>query len=283
MAVIFGDEGGDGMIRCRVAILCLLAAAIAGVGGWATGFSGTLGAQMAFLPTITGDVWFDLDWDLDGWGAGMSLECDVLPAFAVSWTGTVDATLGPVDLRATTAIDVVPFGLAGLDLYAGIGLLDLERGEFSAAIDASLLVDLLPAFGTTWSLGADLSYGVVSIWADVDLTVPGLDTTILTGAEVRVLALDLEDGDLTVDLGASTVLLPNVDARFWFDVGLRLGVVTVTAETEFELTPFGLADQRIEASLPFDGLTIAAWFGFTGAGDPTAGIYVTYGFPSSIP
>jgi len=267
------------MVRRRVAILCVLAAAIAGVGGWAADFSGSLGAQMAFLPTIDGDLWLDLDWDMGGWGIEMLSWFDVFPAFGVSWTGTVDATFGPADLRATTAIDVVPFGFSGLDLFAGVDFVDLQRGELSAAIDASLLVDLLPAFGTTWTLGADLSYGIVSVWADADLTVPGFDTTVLAAAEVRVLDLDLEDGELTVDLGASTTVLPGVEAQFWFDVGLRLGVVTVTAETEFELTPFGLADQRIEVRLPFDGLTIAAWFGFAGTGDPTAGIYGTYDFP----
>jgi hypothetical protein len=275
------------MSRWWVAVLCLLAAASVGIAGWAAeaevepegGLSATIGAWADVLPAFGGGVWFDLDWDVGGWGIRTETEIGVFPAFDARWTGTVDTTFGPVDLWAMTAIDVVPFAFAGLDLFAGVGLVDVERSGFALTIDAGLLAEILPAFGTTWTLGVDASYGPVSVWADLDVAIPGFGVTVASGAEVLVLDLDLENGELTIDLGASSVLLPAVDARFWFDVGLRLGTVTVTAETEFELTPFGLADQRIEIELPIDGLSIVAWFGFTGDGDPTAGIRVTYRFP----
>jgi len=216
---------------------------------------------------------------MDGWGLGMLTEVDLLPAFGVRWTGTVDAAVGPVDLRGTTAIDLVPFDIAGLNLLAGIGLLDMAGDGYTATIDASLLTVILPAFGTTLSVDLAASFGAASLWSNVALAVPGFGVTALTGAEVRVLDLELDDGGLTLDLGTSATLLPAIDAQFWFDAGLQLGVVTITAQTEFELMPFGLAEQRIEVEVALDALTIAAWFSFDGTGDLAAGITGTYDFP----
>ena len=270
------------MVRVRVVLLLSLALVAAGfVEATAEdgGLSGTVGAEVAFLPGFSSELWLDLDWQVDGWSFGNLAEILVFPAFGASWTGSVDYTLGPVDLGGTVAIDVYPFAFAGLDFSAGVGLLDVSQGGFAVSADASLLTEILPAFDNTLSLDVDASYGVFSLWVDFDLGVPDFGVDLLIGGEVRVLDLDLEGGGLTADLGASTVVLPGTDAQLWFDMELTLGGIVVTSETDFALTPFGLMEQRFEVEMGSDGITVYAWGSFTGAGDLSAGIGGTYDFP----
>ncbi len=270
------------MVRTKVVLLLFVVVAAVGVGGWAdeeTGLSGAVGAELAFLPAFAGDLWVDLDWNLGGWSLGALTEIGFLPAFTARCTGTVEATLSVFDLRGTAIIDVVPFDFAGLNLFAGVGLLDMSGEGFAVAVDAGAVFEILPALDAGLSLDIDASYGIFTAWGAFDLGIPGFGTTVWAGAEIRALDLELEDGQLTVDLGASTFILPAGDTRLWLDVALRLGIITVTAETDFELNPFGLAQQRIEIEVGFDGLTLYAWGGFTGVGDLTAGVGGTYEFP----
>ena len=197
----------------------------------------------------------------------------------MSWTGSVGYSFGRVDLGGTVAVDVYPFAFAGFDLYADVGLLDVAQDGLELSADAGLASEIYPVFGNTLSLDVDASYGIFSVWSDLDLAVPGFGVSVLFGGEVRVLDLDLDGGSLTADLGASAFVVPAIDAWLWFDVEFGLGGVTVTSETDFALTPFGLTEQRIEIEIGFDGLSIYAWGSFTGAGDLSAGIGATYDFP----
>jgi len=270
------------MVRVRVVLLLSLALVAGGLVEAVAedgGLSGTVGAEAAFLPGFSSELWLDLDWQVDGWSFGALTEVLALPAFGVSWTGSVGYTLGPVDLGGTMMIDVYPFGFVGLDLSAGVGLLDVSQDGFAVSADASLLAEILPAFGSTLSLDVDASYGIFSLWVDFDLGVPGFGVDLLVGGEVRVLDLDLEEGSLTADLGASTFVLPGPDAQLWFDVKLALGGIVVKSETDFALTPFGLMEQRFEIEVGSGGITVYAWGSFTGAGDLSAGIGGTYDFP----
>ena len=270
------------MVRIRGILLLSLALVAAGFVGTVAedgGLSGTVGMEAEFLPGFSTEVWLDLDWDVDGWSFGNLTEVFVFPAFGVSWTGSVDYTVGPVDLGGTVMIDIYPFAFAGLDFTAGVGLLDVSQDGFAVSADASLLTELYPAFSSTLSLDVDVSYGIFSVWVDFDLTVPGFGVDLLIGGEVRVLDLDLEEGGLTADLGASTVVLPGTAAQLWFDMELTLGGIIVKSMTDFALTPFGLTEQRFEVEVGIDGVTIYAWAGFTGGGDLSAGIGGTYDFP----
>jgi uncharacterized membrane protein YtjA (UPF0391 family) len=270
------------MVRVRVVLVLFLVAAAFGFSGLAdasNGLSGTVGVEAMFLPGFSTDVWINLDWNLDGLSFGNLVEISVFPGFAVSWTGTVGYSFGPVDLRGTVMLDVYPFAFAGVDFYAAVGLFDIASDGFEASADASLFSAIYPAFGNTLSLDVDASYGVFSLWSDVDLDIPGFGVSVLVGGEVRVLDLDLGNGGLTVDLGASTFVLPAVDAQMWLDMAITLGAVTVTSETDFTLTPFGLTQQRFEAKIGSNGLSVYVWGSFTGAGDLSAGIGGTYDFP----
>ena len=270
------------MVRRGVVLLLSLVVAAAGFGGWSAedgGLSGTVGVEAAFLPGFSTDVWLDLDWQVDGWSFGSLAEVSVFPGFGVSWTGSVGYSFGRVDLGGTVAVDVYPFAFAGFDLYADVGLLDVAQDGFELSADAGLASEIYPVFGNTLSLDVDASYGIFSVWSDLDVAVPGFGVSVLFGGEVRVLDLDLDGGSLTADLGASAFVVPAIDAWLWFDVEFGLGGVTVTSETDFALTPFGLTEQRIEIEIGFDGLSIYAWGSFTGAGDLSAGIGATYDFP----
>ncbi len=270
------------MVRRGVLLLLSLVVAAAGFGGWAAedgALSGTVGVEAAFLPGFTGDVWLDLDWQVDGWSFGSLAEVSVFPGFGASWTGSVDYSFDQVDLGGTVMVDVYPFAFVGFDLYAGVGLLDVAQDGFELSADAGLLSEIYPVFGNTLSLDVDASYGIFSLWGDFDLAVPGFGVSVLLGGEVRVLDLDLDGGSLTADLGASAFVVPAIDAQLWFDVGLGLGGVVVSSETDFALTPFALTEQRFEIEIGFDGFTVYVWGSFTGAGDLSAGIGCTYDFP----
>jgi hypothetical protein len=269
MAIIFKGEG-DSMVRVKVVLLLFLAGAISGFCGLAAesnGLSGTIGAEATFLPEFSTYAWFDLDWDVDGWSIGNLAEITAFPGFAVNWTGN------------TVMVDVYPFAFGGFDVYAEVGLFDIAQGEFEVSADAGLFSEIYPTFGNTLSLDVDASYGIFSLWGEFDLDIPGFGLSVLMGGEARVLDLDLNNGSLTADLGASTFVVPAVDASMWLDVVLTLGGVTVTAETDFTLTPFGLTQQWLEAEIGFDTAAIYVWIEFTGAGDLSAGIGGTYDFP----
>ena len=278
MTVIFTGEG-DLMVRCRVVwLLCLVLL----VAGWLVegdGLSGTVGAEAAFLPGFATDLWVDLDWSGDGWSFGSLAELSVFPAFGVGWTGSVAYDFGMADLGATLGFDIYPFALDAFDLVAGIEWLDMAREGFTFSVDSSLLLAILPVFGSTLSLDIDAAYGVFSVWADFDLGIPGFGTEVVLGAEVHVLDLDLESGSLTADLGGEMDLVPAFDAAIWLDLALVLSNVSVTAETDFSLTPFDLLQQRLELTIEIDSFTCYAWIGFTGAGDMSAGIGGTVDFP----
>jgi len=279
MVVIFKGEG-DTMVRVKVVLLLLLWGVAAGFGGSAAesdGLSGTIGAEAMFLPGFSTDVWLDLDWDVDGFSIGSLTEVTVFPGFTATETLAVGYSFGPVDLRGTVTVDVYPFAFGGFDLYAGVGLIAQDGVAISA--DVSLFSEIYPTFGGTLSLDVDASYGIFSLWGDFDLDIPGFEVSVLIGGEARVFDLDLDNGGLTADLGASTLVVPAVDAQMWLDMVLTLGAVTVTSETGFALTPFGLTEQRFEVEIGFDGLSVYAWGSFTGAGDLSAGIGGTYDFP----
>ncbi|GEM_PF-2362848 len=269
------------MARLKIA---LLLCAVLAVGGWAAesdGLTGTVGTEVMFLPGVATDLWVDLDWNVSGWSIGNLTTLTVFPAFAVSWTGSVGYSFASVDLGGALAIDIYPFAFESLDIHAAIGLLDIEQDTYTLSADASLFSDILPVFGTVLALDIDASYGIFAAWTDFDLGIPGFDVAILFGVEARVLGLDLENGSLTADLGASTALVPAFDAELWLDLGLVLGSVTVTAETAFSLTPFDLLQQEIRASIEFGAFTCYAWIEFTGAGAVSAGIGATYDVPGS--
>ncbi len=264
----------------RVVSLVLLAAVAVGFGGWATeGLSGSVGAEATFLPGFATGVWLDLGWDIDGWSVGSTTWITVLPGFTTTETVTAGYTFGPVDLGGSATIGIYPLDFAGLDVYADVGLFDVDRDGFAVSADASLYSGIYPAFDTTLSLDVDASYGVFSLGADLDLGIPGFGLSVLLSGEVRVLDLVLEDGGLTADLGASAFVVPAGDARLWFNMELGLGAFTVTSETDFTLAPFGLAEQRIEIDIAFDGFSAYAWGSFTGDGDLSAGIGGAYDFP----
>ncbi len=270
------------MVRVRVVLLLFLAGVVVGFGGLAdesNGFSGTVGAEATFLPAFSSDVWLDLDWNVDGFSICSLTEVAVFPGFAVGETMTVGYSFGPADLGAIVMIDVYPFAFGGFDLNAGVGLLDIAQDGVAFSVDVGLYSEIYPTFGSTLSLDVDASYGVFSLWGDFDLGIPGFGVSVLIGGEVRLLDLDLDNGGLTADLGASTFVVPAVDAQMWLDMALTLGAVTVTSETDFDLTPFGLTQQRFEVEIGFDGLSINVWASFTGAGDLSAGIGGTYDFP----
>ena len=270
------------MVQVKVVLLLSLAVVAGGFGGLAAetgGLSGTVGAEAAFLPGFSTDVWLDLDWNVGGFNIGSLTEVTVLPGFNVGETLAVDHSLGPVDLGGTVMIDVYPFAFGGLDFYAGVGLFDVAQGVLAISADATLLSEVYPALNATLSLDVDASYGILSLWADFDLGIPGFGASVLIGGEIRAFDLDLDNGGLTADLGVSAFVVPAVDAWFWFDMALELGAVTVTAQTDFNLTPFGLTEQRFEVEVGFDGLSVYAWGSFTGAGDLSAGIGGTYDFP----
>jgi hypothetical protein len=270
------------MVRVKVVLVLFLAAAAFGFSGLAdasNGLSGTFGAEAMFLPGFSTDVWINLDWNMDGLSIGNRAEISVFPGFAVSWTGTVGYSFGPVDLRGTVMMDVYPFAFTGVEFYAVVGLFDIASDGFEASADASLFSAIYPAFGNTLSLDVDVSYGIFSLWGGLDLDIPSFGVSVLVGGEVRALDLDLNNGGLTVDLGASTLVVPAVDAQMWLDMTFTLGAVTVTSETDFTLTPFGLTQQRFEAKIGSNGLSVYVWGSFTGAGDLSAGIGGTYDFP----
>lgn len=281
MAVIFKGEG-DMMVRVKVVLLLLLAGVVSGFCGLAAesdGLSGTIGAEAAFLPGFSTDVWLDLDWDVDGFSLGALTEIFVFPVFAASETMTACYSFGPFDLGGTVMIGIYPFTFDGFDLHAEVGLLDIAQDGFAVTADAGLYSEIYPTFANTLSLDVDASYGIFSLWSGFDLDVPDFGMSILIGGEIRVLDLDLENGGLTADLGASTFVVPAVDAQMWLDVAFELGAVTVTSETDFTLTPFGLTQQRFEVEIGLDGFSVYAWVSFTGGGDLSAGIGGTYDFP----
>lgn len=281
MAVIFKGEG-DTMVRVRVFLLLLLAVTAVGVGGLAAesnGFSGTIGAEAVFLPDFSTDVWLNLGWSLDGFSFGSLTGVSVFPGFAVSETMTAGYSFGVFDFGGTVAIDVYPFAFGGFDLHAGVGLLDSAQDGFAVSADAALFSAIYPTFGAVLSLDVYASYGIFSLWADFDLDILSLAVDVLLGGEVRLLDLEMDSGGLTADLGASTLVLPAVDAQLWLDMALELGAVSVTSGTDFALTPFGLTQQRFEVEIGLDGLSVHAWVSFNGAGDLSAGIGGTYDFP----
>ena len=270
------------MVRRGVALLSSLAVAAVGLGGWAAeggGLSGTIGVEAALLPRFSTDVWLDLDGRLDGWSFGSLLEVSALPGVGVSWTGSIGTSFGPIDLGGTAEVDVYPFALGGFDLHAEVELLDVSQDGFEMSIGARLFSKVYPVFGNVLSLGVDASYGIFSLWADFDLTLPPFGVSVLLAGEVRLLDLDLEEGSLTADLGSSTFVVPALDAQLWFDVTFEFGDVVVTSETDFVLTPFGLTEQRFEVELGLDGLTIYAWGSLSGGGDLSAGVGGSYSFP----
>jgi len=268
------------MVRNNVVLLFILAVvALGGAAAHAAGLSGTLGVEATFLPGFATDVWLDLAWDVDGWSFGSLLEVAAFPAFAVSWTGTVDYSLGAVDLGGAIGVDIVPFAFALLDLSAGVDLFDVADGAFSALAAASALLTIYPALGVTVALDVDVSYGIFSAWADLDLAIPGFDAGVEVAGEVRVLDLDLDGAGLTADFGASTFLVPGIDAQLWFDVAFVSGAVTMTADTDFDLTPFGLLEQRLEIEIGFDGISAYVWASYTGAGVLSVGAGGTLDFP----
>jgi hypothetical protein len=281
MAIIFKGEG-DTMVRVKVVLLLFLAGVVSGFCGLAAesdGLSGTIGAEAAFLPGFSMDVWLDLDWNVDGFSIGSLTELTVLPGFTAGETITAWYSFGPFDLGGTVMIDVYPFAFGGLDLHAEVGLFDIAQDGVAISAGAGLYSEIYPTFANTLSLDVDASYGIFSLWGDFDLGIPDFGVSALIGGEVRVLDLDLDNGGLTADLGASTFVLPAVDALMWLDVAFTLGAVTVTSETDFTLTPFGLTEQRFEVEIGFDGFSVYVWASFNGAGDLSAGIGGTYDFP----
>jgi hypothetical protein len=281
MAIIFKGEG-DTMVRVKVVLLLFLVGAVSGFCGLAAesdGLSGTIGAEAAFLPGFSADVWLDLDWNVDGFSIESLTEFTVFPALTAIETMTVEYSFGVFDLGGTVMIDVYPFAFVGLDLYAEARLLDIAQDGVTFSADAGLFSEIYPTFGNTLSFDVDASFGIFSLWGDFDLGIPGFGVSVLIGGEVRVLDLDLDNGGLTADLGASTFVLPAVDAQMWLDMAFTLGAVTVTSETDFTLTPFGLTQQWFEVEIGLDGLSVYVWASFTGAGDLSAGIGATYDFP----
>jgi hypothetical protein len=268
------------MVRIGLALLVVLAAV--GFGGLtqeSNGLSGTVGVEAGFLPGFSADVWLELEWVMDGLSIGSTTEVAVLPGFGVSETLTAGYSFAPVDLLGTLTVDVYPFALAGLELSAAVRLLDITQDRLTVSADTTLLSQILPTFTNTLSLDVDASYGIFSLWSDFDLAIPDFVVSVQLGGEARALDLDLNNGSLTADLGASTFIVPAVDAAMWLDVALTLGSVTVTAETDFTLTPFGLSQQWLEVELGIDGFAIYAWIEFTGGGDLSAAIGGSYDFP----
>jgi len=271
------------MTRLKAILLALGVVALIGGGVWAqqaNGLSGTVGIETDVLPAFTTELWVDLDWAVDGWTIGNRLDLDILPEFGASWMGSVDVTFAPVDLGLTAIVDIVPFDVVDLSFDAGIDLFEMTQDGFAASADAGLNVGILPGFDATASLDLDASYGVFSLWGDVDLTIPGFAVTTTVGGEARVLDLDLDDGSLIADLGASSQVIPDVDAQLWFDVAFDLRDLGVTSQTDIGLTPFELTQQRFDVELSVGPVTVYAWLGFDGAGELSGGLGGTYDFPA---
>jgi len=267
------------MVRCRVVVLLLLALGLAGYGGWAADLSGEIGAEATFVPGFTTDLWVDLDWDLDGWSLGSLAEFTFFPGVDLSWTGTVGSSFGWIDVGAILSIDIVPFDFSGFDVYAAVDLFDVERDRFTASAATELTLEIYPPFGATLELDLDAAYGILSAWGGVDLDILAFGLTSWIGAQVRLLDLELENGSLTADLGGWMFLIPLDNARFWLDLALSLGAVTVSAETDFNVVPFGLAQQQIEVEIGMEQLSIYVWESLTGGGDLTVGIGTVYELP----
>lgn len=270
------------MVRIKGLLVLALVAAITGAGGWAAeadGLSGSVGMEAALLPSFATDLWLDLDWNADGFSISSRTDISVLPGFTVSETLTAGLSFGLFDLRTTMGINVYPFGFGVFSVYSGVGLLDIAQDGFSFSVDASLHSEIYPTFGNTLSLDVVAAYGIFSLWADFDLGIPGFGVGVLVSGEIRVLDLDLANGQLTADLGASATFVPAAEGRLWFDMVLSLGEIVVRSDTSFTLAPFGLTEQRFEIEFGFGVLSVYAWGSFTGAGDLSAGIGGTYDFP----
>ena len=281
MAIIFGEEE-DVMVRfTRILVVCLAVLVVGFVASAAEtdGLSGTVGVEAAFLPGFATDLWLELD----GTFGELALESEtvitLVPGFAATEELTVEISFGVFEVGGFLSLTLYPFSFDEWDLYAGIGLLDIAQDGFTASADARLTLGILPAFVATLSLDLDASYGIFTLWSDIDLAIPGFVFTVFLGAEARLLDLDVGEGWLTADLGAQSTVLPALDADLWFDVELTVGRFDIRSETDYVLTPFGLTEQRLELEIGFDGFSIYGWAGFTGAGDLTAGIGGTYDFP----
>ena len=270
------------MVRTKmVVVLCVL---VAGIGLSvpmlaADGVSGTLGVDATFLPGFGSTIWAHIVYDVDSWSFGNRVDITVFPGFTASWKGSVSYTFGPADIGASLQVDVYPFSLSELDVHAGVALFDVVEGSFELSGDARFTSEILPAFDSTLSLEIDASYSIVSLEAIFSLDVPGFDPSVWLWGQLRVLDLQLEDGTLTADLGASATVLPAGSPGAWFDVTLSLGSVTVSSETDFVFGPFGLNQQRFDVSMVWDHVSVTVWLRFAGDGELSAGVGATYGFP----
>lgn len=275
------------MKRTRTVLLIgllvgLLASVVGAVGQDSpTGFRAEFGAETTFLPDFALDTWIDLNWDLDAFSFGSLTDLAFFPAFVASETLSVGYALDPLGFLALLGVDIYPFSFADLSLSATAGLIDVKSENLAFTIDAELLLTALPAFALTFSLDFDLDVWVFGFWVDADLDILTIAFDVLVGGQAHVLDLTWDEGGLSAFLGASSILLPGLDARAWFDVIFDSGGFELRSDTDIGLTPFSLIEQSLRLTILIGGLEIYAWGGFLGDLTFSAGIGFTYQLPSA--
>ena len=248
-----------------------------GVSGWTAEF----GIEGILLPDGGLDAWADLGWDLVGIRFGSLTEVTFLPAFGLGETLSASYTFDPVQFGLQLGVDVVPFAFNDLTLSAEAELIGIDGEDVTFSLDAGLRLRALPAFELTFSVGAEVAWWILDLWAQADLDILTIALDVLLGAEVAVLDVSWEGAGLSATLGAETAFVPALDTHVWFDVLFEAEIFELRSETDLDLVPFDLIEQQIELSFTFDRLRLYAWAGFRGDLTALAGIGITYSLPAT--
>ena len=248
-----------------------------GVSGWTAEF----GIEGILLPDGGLDAWADLGWDLVGIRFGSLTEVTFLPAFGLGETLSASYTFDPVQFGLQLGVDVVPFAFNDLTLSAEAELIGIDGEDVTFSLDAGLRLRALPAFELTFSVGAEVAWWILDLWAQADLDILTIALDVLLGAEVAVLDVSWEGAGLSATLGAETAFVPAFDTHVWFDVLFEAEIFELRSETDLDLVPFDLIEQQIELSFTFDRLRLYAWAGFRGDLTVLAGIGITYSLPAT--
>jgi len=242
------------------------------VSGWTAEF----GMEGTLLPNGALDAWADLGWDLLGIRFGSSTEAAFLPTFGLGETLSASYALDPVQFGLQLGLDVVPFTFDDLNLSAEAALIAIDGEDLTFSLDAGLRVRALPTFELTFSVDSDLAWWILDLWARADLDVLAIVLDVLLGAEAVVLDVSWEEAGLSAALGVEATLSPTFNAHVWFDVLFEAEIFELRSETDLDLAPLDLIEQRIEFSFTFDRLRLYAWAGFRGDLTALAGIGITY-------
>jgi len=245
--------------------------------------SGTIGGEVAILPTFGVSTTLDLSLSLADLTFESKTTFDIYPALGGTENLSVEHAWNTLTIGTGFGFSRIPPGLDSVDAYADARVFDLTTGdggmEFAGALRAE--IGIFPNFSgsLTGTLSADIGIISLSSVTTVDLLPLGFSAQEFTAALTFLDATLGDDGPASSGkLTGDFTLYPAFSGSTWLSLSASLDGTTFESKTTFGIAPFAFSSQYFKASFDLTPFSFYVSAILT-TGSPQAEAGFSYAFP----